>query len=135
MAKDNHLDFGVHRFVGRPMINRTPRRSNRYTRAKNTNGTSHEKEARWYERPGRGDDQGFVRPSGMMQQRRRSDPACPGLPAAQTSRSGIGAGGLVLASPLAGRARLSSAWLRRSSPPRSQEFGNGGTEQAHAVHS
>src|SRR6266508_2405262 len=46
------------------MINGTTRRSKRYTRAKNTNGTSHEKEARWYERAGRGDDRWFVRPSG-----------------------------------------------------------------------
>src|SRR6266542_1464540 len=45
-----------------PAINRTTRRSNRYTRAKNTNRTSDEKEGRSYERHGRGDDQSFVVP-------------------------------------------------------------------------
>jgi hypothetical protein len=42
-------------------VNWTRRRSNRYTRAKTTNGTSHETEARSYEGAGRGDDQEFVR--------------------------------------------------------------------------
>jgi hypothetical protein len=41
----------------------TRRRSNRYTRAKSTGGTSHETEARSYERAGRGDGQGFLCPS------------------------------------------------------------------------
>ena len=45
-------------------INLTTRRSNRYTRAKSTIRTSHERKARWYGRPGRGNDQGFVCPSG-----------------------------------------------------------------------
>ena len=69
------------------MINGTTRRSKRYTRAKNTNGTSHEKEARWYERPGRGDDRWFVRPSRSVghevvgtRQGQRSQPCvCPAL--------------------------------------------------------
>jgi hypothetical protein len=40
--------------------NRATRRSRRYTRAKSTDGTSHEKEGRSYERAGHGDDLPFV---------------------------------------------------------------------------
>lgn len=50
----------------------TRRRSNRYTSAKSTIGTSTSKEARWSELAGRGGDQEFVCPSGSMEIGRRS---------------------------------------------------------------
>src|ERR671919_83219 len=56
-------------------VNRTRRRSNRYTRAKTTRGPSHETKARSYERAGRADDQGFVLPSGGVGARRHGSEA------------------------------------------------------------
>ncbi len=55
-------------------VNRTRRRSNRYTRAKTTRGPSHETKARSYERAGRADDQGFVLPSPPQGSKRKLSP-------------------------------------------------------------
>lgn len=70
MAKDNHIQFGIGEFADEPVINRSTRRSSRYTRASDHGQDLPEEEGRSYERAGRRCDRRFQCPSGFGQEAR-----------------------------------------------------------------